>query len=100
ARFHLYTRFPYTTLFDLFSDEVRLRAVGRHERPVEAGDGSVEGERYVIPVSDDECVGARRRDFGGSRRRSGRDKIELQPARGVRSEEHTSELQSRENLVC
>src|SRR3712207_7221910 len=66
------TLFPYTTLF---------RSGGQHAGPGEAGGGA--GARHA---------GVRRRAGAGAR---GGDR------RGsLRSEEHTSELQSRQYLVC
>src|SRR2546427_8778749 len=65
------TLFPYTTLF-----------------------------RSVRRVADDHDVFARERparERGGAPRRDGR---QIRAPVGVRSEEHTSELQSQSNLVC
>src|SRR2546430_13473682 len=64
------TLFPYTTLF-----RSHHRAWDALERPT----------RQPSPVSDDQ-VGAVRRETGA--------------AACIRSEEHTSELQSQSNLVC
>src|SRR5688572_31163220 len=73
------TLFPYTTLFR-----------SRHDQPPGGGDAA----------------------RGGGRHRAGRgvkEQLQLQATRrarrgagqaGVRSEEHTSELQSQSNLVC
>src|SRR5690606_42076634 len=77
------TLFPYTTLF---RSTRRRRAVGYHHDPGHGGDGAVELQPRLRP----------RHPVGAGE----------QPARpgGTRycrrSEEHTSELQSRENLVC
>src|SRR3712207_8806640 len=68
------TLFPYTTLFRSL-DERQLA-----ERAARRGGGAREGRR-------------RPRLLGARRRRAAR-------ARGPRSEEHTSELQSRQYLVC
>src|SRR2546427_5714424 len=70
------TLFPYTTLFRSrpVAGDRELRAVGR---AVDRGEHRQGGEGDP----------ARRRRAAG-------------PARGVRSEEHTSELQSQSNLVC
>src|SRR5688572_31113528 len=65
------TLFPYTTLF---RSRRRERCAGHRIQPVRAGDCGCPGERR----------GHRQRD----------------PVPGVRSEEHTSELQSQSNLVC
>src|SRR5690606_40841845 len=49
----------------------------------------------------DEYRAQHRRNRAGRRRIAGPHPENLSPARrGARSEEHTSELQSRENLVC
>src|SRR5690606_41352147 len=81
------TLFPYTTLFR--SAEQAARAVeARAHEPAQVG------ER----VQDH--VGAQRRARArpGQRHRLGpQARVGV---RGPRSEEHTSELQSRENLVC
>src|SRR2546427_7103696 len=75
------TLFPYTTLF-----RSRLRRawndVGRFERRGPARNGIRHTGRHTVQV------GAR---CGGCHCARGRD---------VRSEEHTSELQSQSNLVC
>src|SRR5436309_8785456 len=75
------TLFPYTTLF-------RSHEVPRHGRcAADCGEASV-GRRLRS-----------RREI--RRRRDGPLEIELrQGSEVVRSEEHTSELQSREKLVC
>src|SRR5690606_42097770 len=87
---HAPTPFPYTTLFRsvvehaLLQQELRtLEALGEvlldrlldHARPGERDQGAGLGEDHV----------AQRREAGGDLRRS---------------QEHTSELQSRENVVC
>src|SRR5690606_41740998 len=84
-------RFPYTTLF---------RSQGG--RTVEAGGGlgrHSQGRGRKIG----RCVRHRRVSAGCagsvSRRRRGAGRFEGRDSAG-RSEEHTSELQSRENLVC
>src|SRR5258706_9622654 len=68
------TLFPYTTLFRSFSAEAGQRAIS-------------EPWRHFEPIDE------RPADDGPSDRMGHR-----QP--GVRSEEHTSELQSLTNLVC
>src|SRR5690606_41661603 len=79
--------FPYTTLFR-----------SRRARPARAARRRSRARRAL------ECAGGRGRRSSGSgdrwrgarpRRRAGRH-----DTAGRRSEEHTSELQSRENLVC
>src|SRR3712207_8177523 len=71
------TLFPYTTLF---------RSPG-----VVAGDDPFELVPSLAAEGEDE-------QLLGDRCRVGRDHVRLFPA--VRSEEHTSELQSRQYLVC
>src|SRR3712207_7211521 len=75
------TLFPYTTLF-------RSQDVGEDRRPraLEQPEALVE-EREV----------GRRRDERVARDRG---RVERLPRGGRRSEEHTSELQSRQYLVC
>src|SRR5437016_11133370 len=72
------TLFPYTTLFR--SQELRREAIRRHDR---------EGERLRVLS----------RLAGSPPRRHGHGLVHPQVTR-VRSEEHTSELQSLTNLVC
>src|SRR3712207_7445805 len=73
------TLFPYTTLF-------RSGVARRHEAGRAAGHGPEAGE-------------VRAHDGGASRHRFDQDDAErLAPE--SRSEEHTSELQSRQYLVC
>src|SRR5690606_41649238 len=80
-RAQLFGRFPYATLF-----RSRLRELSDRLR----GDASHRWRQYRLP----EAVVLHRdrwqRVCPGCQRHSGR----------ARSEEHTSELQSRENLVC
>src|SRR3712207_7371559 len=76
------TLFPYTTLFRSrrhirLEDRVRVRLVGGHEDVVLLRVGAAPNQRG--PVHDLE--------------------VDLEPD-GLRSEEHTSELQSRQYLVC
>src|SRR2546422_7752817 len=68
------TLFPYTTLFRSGGDRRRVRRLVRGRR---------------APLGP-----------GGARRRAGAHDARRQPPRGPRSEEHTSELQSRLHLVC
>src|SRR3712207_7995030 len=72
------TLFPYTTLFRSSS-----HGVGRSGADPEGGLGSDEGERLVEAEAGAE--------------RAGRSPGAASPPR---SEEHTSELQSRQYLVC
>src|SRR3712207_7648950 len=78
------TLFPYTTLFRSADDlaersPLRLRLHRQEHGAVGASIGTVGNDRGVAHT------GARRW---------------LAPVEGVRSEEHTSELQSRQYLVC
>src|SRR3712207_8997949 len=72
------TLFPYTTLFPICDPDLRLRAVAR-EHLAHARDGGVP----ALPA-----------DLPGAREGVDADDVD------VRSEEHTSELQSRQYLVC
>src|SRR2546427_6007821 len=75
------TLFPYTTLFRSLAGE----------RPPQVGADVRGGELQA-------CGRVRRRI---REQRGGDPQVELEQAhRGVRSEEHTSELQSQSNLVC
>src|SRR5690606_41684726 len=98
-RLHRSARFPYTTLFR------SLRLLDGRRR---AGTGPGEGAGEVIPLGDggfhqggilvDAREGARLAEvIKLSQLRAAEARI---PHDGGRSEEHTSELQSRENLVC
>src|SRR2546430_11556740 len=69
------TLFPYTTLFR------SAPRIARHSSQP-AGDGTARG------------------DCGAGQRQSAARGTVRARARGVRSEEHTSELQSQSNLVC
>src|SRR2546430_3940852 len=68
------TLFPYTTLF---------RSTRHHRRGARVGPHPVAADSHDVGVDDHGC------DPGDDRSR-----------RGLRSEEHTSELQSQSNLVC
>src|SRR5690242_21442835 len=79
------TLFPYTTLFR--SDAAALPGVGDHDPDVGDPAGARAnpfGQVGGHGVPDDDAIG------------DGDDGIDV----GVRSEEHTSELQSHVNLVC
>src|SRR3712207_8128124 len=73
------TLFPYTTLF---RSRLVRKAVGLARERIEAG----RGERFVLG-----CLG---------KGEPSRNVAELSRRYKVRSEEHTSELQSRQYLVC
>src|SRR3712207_7383416 len=77
------TLFPYTTLF-------RSSDLGAHYR------SSLDGESGLVRAA--RCRGAPRPWSGGVSDGVGGDGPAARP--GDRSEEHTSELQSRQYLVC
>src|SRR5690606_40609906 len=84
------TLFPYTTLFRSAGGQT-LRAVRR--------------ERANLPLlriepECDEALVVHPEVAIESLLQLARTPPQLEPARAVRSEEHTSELQSRENIVC
>src|SRR3712207_7873471 len=85
------TLFPYTTLFRSADPVPVVRKVDRPLRLIERAEGA------AARLCDDAAsegirvrVAARQREPAGG----------LEPDSGVRSEEHTSELQSRQYLVC
>src|SRR5690606_41573567 len=87
--------FPYTTLFRSRCLPQPLGRLGRSVGPSRAA----AGEDDLVPAAgaapraaDAWCV--------GSWRNLVRPAEPQRESRSVRSEEHTSELQSRENLVC
>src|SRR5690606_40995853 len=83
------TPFPYTTLF-------RSRFVAR-ARPGEPGDGGAgHGHRPLDESGHPEHSRPGVDGHAAAARRDRADRVQ----RAARSEEHTSELQSRENLVC
>src|SRR5436309_7684608 len=79
------TLFPYTTLFRSRLADIDIGAIAGAEQ-VGAGDGVV--------------VGAGRQVVQHQRHAGAETEIGDRGLRYRRSEEHTSELQSRENLVC
>src|SRR3712207_7451552 len=88
------TLFPYTTLFRSFDHElVADLSVARRERDADAvGTCTRRTERGGPALADEDLTGAvPGLDTGGA----GRPDDAVQ-----RSEEHTSELQSRQYLVC
>src|SRR5690606_40996861 len=94
------TLFPYTTLFRSDDEQIRLRVrlvliVEQLAGAAEAGLDLVEDQEHVVPsaeLADLRQIARRRHD--NARLRLDR----LEHERDRRSEEHTSELQSRENL--
>src|SRR5207302_8995058 len=85
------TLFPYTTLFRSGGVQRELQRVGRpgHESAGE-GNAAVDGRREGHKPPESGRGGEEVRGVTG-------EHVEVV---GNRSEEHTSELQSRENLVC
>src|SRR3712207_7302899 len=86
------TLFPYTTLFRSPRGRGEAQLRGGHHRLHRDQDGGGAVLRVAV----------RREDVGGrgvSRRRPAAVRPDAD-ARGPRSEEHTSELQSRQYLVC
>src|SRR5690606_40580288 len=81
--------FPYTTLF---------RSIGAVGQRVTTGaaDRAVAGQAGVVVQAGSQCHAL----GGRCARRDGQRGEGLQAAHRPRSEEHTSELQSREKLVC
>src|SRR3712207_7969017 len=82
------TLFPYTTLFR--SVDPLLAQPGER---AEVGDPPVEGELVHLEVA-----GVQHQTGGGADRHG--ERIRDGVVHGERSEEHTSELQSRQYLVC
>src|SRR5690606_40299213 len=84
------TLFPYTTLFRSHRPLSTPRPCREHRPPPRRGSSGIQ-----LPT-----LRSRVRALGaGSLAIMGRARTAMQPYRS-RSEEHTSELQSRENLVC
>src|SRR3712207_7128652 len=86
------TLFPYTTLFRSRDDDEVVRRVAVGERGLVAADPG-HGAAEVL----DQDHRPRR---GGGGVAGGQDADGLVADPGQRSEEHTSELQSRQYLVC
>src|SRR2546430_10746400 len=89
------TLFPYTTLFRS-TNETRcaIEDASHHsgQRYVAALNGTASGGGYELAIACDEIYLV---DDGNSA-----VSLPEVPLLGVRSEEHTSELQSQSNLVC
>src|SRR3712207_9032306 len=92
------TLFPYTTLFRSRAEEEERVA---HDAGVATAPPEAERDEHRGRAVDE---GERReqRDEGGHRhgRPGEREQPECERRRAARSEEHTSELQSRQYLVC
>src|SRR5207302_8800056 len=92
------TIFPYTTLFRSRSHVLHLVDAVRDERL--AAEARVDRhDEHVIEIASDVFERDRGRGWIEHRARP-RAQLLDQMDRAMRSEEHTSELQSRENLVC
>src|SRR5690606_41651479 len=87
------TLFPYTTLF---------RSSGQGGRDESAGGACSRRRQRTGGAHRGICQDRQRRreGRGGSRQRRPCSARRIPQRGGGRSEEHTSELQSRENLVC
>src|SRR3712207_7786417 len=85
------TLFPYTTLF-------RSQPAVRDRRDRDPADGR--GGAGGDPLGGDGPARGGRALRGGARQRGLRGAERARPAGVRRSEEHTSELQSRQYLVC
>src|SRR2546427_2336969 len=83
------TLFPYTTLFRSHAREHGVRRRHVAERRVEGGRVRVQAPGLV-------GIGEERLDLRGEPQLA----ADLGPEERLRSEEHTSELQSQSNLVC
>src|SRR3712207_7446212 len=77
------TLFPYTTLF-----RSRVGARGEHEQ---VAAGVEPAERLVVLVAQ---------EVRGQAPQLAPHRFQVRPVAGDRSEEHTSELQSRQYIVC
>src|SRR5438067_4412126 len=86
------TLFPYTTLFRSVEP---ARKVGLDRRPGDVQQVRQPGQRLLVPAADEGLAPGREQHA---------DAVTLPSAHPVgevlRSEEHTSELQSRFDLVC
>src|SRR5438874_7445423 len=85
------TLFPYTTLFRSPSAEGELHLISRCARPAPRLDSRPTGERHYAFMHGAES------HFSGYRSRAWSSTWDEED---MRSEEHTSELQSRRELVC
>src|SRR5690606_40876963 len=94
------TLFPYTTLFRSAAEAAEGGVALGVGLAAEGVDRDVFEEVGVVAVEDG-AVGHRAGEVGAEA--AVHQHLQLQAAQAaivVRSEEHTSELQSRENLVC
>src|SRR3712207_9433039 len=92
------TLFPYTTLFRSRERDVLFK----HRRAPAPVRKAVPQDQLVVGKADrivEQGGGVRRADRQGAQAEFGFE-IHFTYARRLRSEEHTSELQSRQYLVC
>src|SRR3712207_7142957 len=85
------TLFPYTTLFRSLPAIVMAAGEGRRLRPV-----TERWAKPVLPIDGRPVLAALLREL----RAAGVEDVWLVSGHLARSEEHTSELQSRQYLVC
>src|SRR5690606_41623026 len=90
------TLFPYTTLFRSHAGVVATAVLALHAGVVEAVDVPTSAVRLGPGESTGSPLGVHATEQGPLLVQE----LLPSPAGDVRSEEHTSELQSRENLVC
>src|SRR5947209_11150544 len=85
------TLFPYTTLFRSERDQrdQRERATQHHS-----------GGQTVVNIREPDEGSDQEKNHRGGGGRGGDDRQHQDPPADARSEEHTSELQSRQYLVC
>src|SRR3712207_8692115 len=91
------TLFPYTTLFRSPRRVDRLQPPGRVGRPSPAPDEAAEPSPGARDTTD---PGRHPDGEGPARSEPLADRTRAEIANSSRSEEHTSELQSRQYLVC
>src|SRR2546430_6322245 len=84
--------FPYTTLFRSRPDERDLRAIGKEREMAPAAKRG--------PVHRQKCIALHAAAMEIDRGATCGDRPHHRVAGRIRSEEHTSELQSQSNLVC
>src|SRR5690606_41507220 len=84
------TLFPYTTLFRSTNNNLQSIVREKGKREVIQVQQGHQPYQYLSGHYEVETITLPRRFFT----------VEIKPDKTTRSEEHTSELQSRENLVC
>src|SRR3989449_8197552 len=92
------TLFPYTTLF---RSETLLACLNRRVQPFVPEQGSVGSSGDLVPLAHvAACLIGEGEAWLDGRRVPAREALARAGLPGLRSEEHTSELQSRLHLVC